>query len=117
MNDGECKACGNGSVDRIAAGAQDLKPGVRGEMVDAHNHAMTGADRLVVEIRHHVLRGLRCGVLGVRQSGEAKCGAGEGGQDGENGPSVHRFDRITRTGAATAERRGFVDQGFLQVCR
>ena len=64
MNDSQCKAGSYGGVHGVAAAVQDLNTGVGGQMVDAHNHAMSGADRLFVVIGNHVLRALLHLVLG-----------------------------------------------------
>ena len=85
MDDGEGKAGGDGGVDCVAAGAEGFKAGVGGEVVDADDHSVTGADGLLVEVGNHVLGGL----LGCGGDGDGERGAGEGGQDGEKGPSGH----------------------------
>jgi hypothetical protein len=48
--------------------------------MDAHDHAMLRADRLLVKIRDHVLRALLCGT-GKRE--KRKCGGCEDGRDGK----------------------------------
>ena len=58
MNNSESKAGGYGGVDGVAAGAKDFNAGVGCEMMDADDHAMLGADRLLVKVRDHVLRAL-----------------------------------------------------------
>jgi hypothetical protein len=89
MNYGESKARGHGSVDSVAAGAQDFNAGIGSKMVNADHHAVLGADRLLLkvgrEIRDHVFLALLRG----GKSGKRKCGAGEDGQDGEWVASGH----------------------------
>jgi hypothetical protein len=58
MDDGERKAGGDGGVDGITPLAQDIKACVGGEVMDADNHSVAGADGLFVLIWNHVLRGL-----------------------------------------------------------
>jgi hypothetical protein len=86
MDDGKSKAGCNSGVDGVATGAQDLQAGVGGKMVDADYHAVLGPDWLLGKIGNHVFGTLQCGDV---ESGEAKCGAGEDGMDGERVPSSH----------------------------
>jgi hypothetical protein len=86
MHDGESKARGHGGVDSITAGAEDFNARVSGEMMDADDHPMLGADRLLIKIRDHVLRALLSS-SGKRK--KRKCGGCEDGGDGEWVPWVH----------------------------
>jgi hypothetical protein len=40
VDDGECKAGGDGSINGIASGTQHLDSGARGEFVHACNHCV-----------------------------------------------------------------------------
>ena len=89
MDDGEGKARGYSGVDGVAAGAERLKAGVRGEMVDADDHAVAGSDGLLVQIGNHDLRALLDLVLGGNGDSDGEGGSGEGGEGGKIGPSSH----------------------------
>jgi hypothetical protein len=82
MDNGESKACGHGGVNSVAAGAEDFNAGISGEMVDADDHPMLGADRLLVKIGDHVLRALLSG------SGKRKKRKYDGCEDGRDGEWV-----------------------------
>ena len=62
-------------------------------MVDADDHAVSCADGLLGKIRFGNGGWGLCRLLGRAlrggKNGDAKCGAGEGGQDGEGVPSSH----------------------------
>jgi hypothetical protein len=58
MDDGKSKARGDGSVDSVAALAENLKAGVGGEVMDTDDHSIPGADWLLVQIGNHVLLSL-----------------------------------------------------------
>ena len=60
MHDGESKAGGYGGVDCVAAFAQDLHAGVRGQVMDADDHAVARAHGLLAAIGEHVRRALLC---------------------------------------------------------
>lgn len=67
--------------------------------MDADHHSVTRAHRLLAAVGKHVQRAL----LSCGNRGEVKCGANQGRNDGENGPSTHGYgDRITRQGAGEA---------------
>jgi hypothetical protein len=63
MDDGKCKAGGNGRIDGVSACFHNLDAGVGGKMVDADDHAMAGARGLLVEVWDHACRAfLRLGL-------------------------------------------------------
>ena len=42
MDDGQCKAGGDGRVDGVAAGLHHVDAGLRGQFIRAHDHRMLG---------------------------------------------------------------------------
>ncbi len=68
MHHGQRKAGGHGGVYRVAARAQHLNAGIRGQVMDADHHAMRRAHRLLVAIGYRVLRAL----LGGEENGERR---------------------------------------------
>ncbi len=51
VHDGQGKAGGHGGIHRVAACAQHLKPGIRGQVVHADYHAVPRPHRLFVPVR------------------------------------------------------------------
>ena len=50
MDDGESEAGGYSGVDGVASGFEDLEAGVGGEVMDADDHSVFGADGLLAAI-------------------------------------------------------------------